>query len=109
MSFRSISLWLISLLAFQISALEINFEETRSACKMKVDPADISLEDDGMYYFLKNNPPVKISGLQFENGTYTALFPRGIIENIFGVWRCESCGYWNSRFDSVCTRCNRHK
>jgi hypothetical protein len=75
--------------------------------KMKVDLAEISFQKDGMYWFLKNQP-VKILALQCENGTYTAVVPKNIVEDVLGVWRCF-CGWYNSRFDHHCARCGRAK
>jgi len=75
--------------------------------KMKVDLAEISFQKDGMYWFLKNQP-IKILALQCENGTYTAIVPKNIVEDVLGVWRCF-CGWYNSRFDHHCVRCGRRR
>ncbi len=74
-------------------------------CRVRVNPSEILVREDGMYHVCKNRHLIPISGLQFEAGSYTATVPRGGIEDVFGVWWCYNCQNWNSKFDHSCQYC----
>ena len=95
--------------SFQVFAQEAFFKAEvlpKDLCKVRVNPSEVSFQQDGMYCLVQNYP-IKIQALQFENGEYSAIVPAGFIEDIFGVWVCSYCGKGNSRFENVCAHCRR--
>ncbi|HEX2582813.1 MAG TPA: hypothetical protein VHL30_01720 [Chlamydiales bacterium] len=82
---------------------------TENLCRIKVNHSDLLIQDDGMYYLCKNRYLIPISGVQLEDGSYIATAPKGLIEDVFGIWWCYNCQNWNSKFDISCQYCGRPK
>lgn len=109
MSFRNIGLLAFVLCNFfQMFAEENTLEDVKKSedlCTIQVNPSDIFLQHDGMYYIPQTGSAIKVTTLQFDKGTYIVTAPKTIIEDVLGVWWCYNCQHYNSKFSLNCMYC----
>lgn len=57
-------------------------------CRLKVNLSEILLAVDGIYYKSDKGAFIKMNALDYENGSYIVSAPKGILDDVFGVWYC---------------------
>lgn len=73
-------------------------------CRVKIHISELSFQEDGMHYVC-NGASIPITVLEYGGDGYMATMPKGVAEDILGIWWCYTCQNWNSRFDFSCIYC----